>query len=132
MPGPVGAVARGVGAALAIALPAALLAQIVDSAGGDGDPPVLVLALAPVVLASAWLGGWVVGRTGIPRAVALGAVAGVVAIGVVQALGVARRLVADEDVAWGAVPVLVGIGGLLAASGSALAARARVPDDAGR
>lgn len=126
------AVARGVGAALAVSLPAALLAQVVDALAGDGDPPVLVFALAPVVLAGAWIGGWVVGRGRTQPVIALGAAAGLIAIGVVQALGIARRLVADEDVAWGAVPLLVGAGALLAATGSAFGARERVPDEPGR
>lgn len=117
-------VALGAGAALALALPATLLAQVLDALADDGDTPALVFALVPVVLAGMVFGGWVVGRRGTPPVVGLGALAGLVAIALVQTLGVVRRLVADEAVAWGGVPAFLALGAALGVAGAALGRRA--------
>lgn len=117
-------VALGAGAALALALPATLLAQVLDALADDGDTPALVFALVPVVLAGMVFGGWVVGRRGTPPVVGLGALAGLVAIALVQTLGVVRRLVADEVVAWGGVPAFLALGAALGVAGAALGRRA--------
>src|SRR5690606_15302291 len=106
-------VVTGTGLALAIALPAALVAQVADTLADD-DPPVLLAAvLVVLVYAGVAVGGWGVGDRAardeaLRRArVPLGAASGLLAITVVQAIGVARRLVADEDVAWSSVPVVL-------------------------
>jgi membrane associated rhomboid family serine protease len=117
-------VATGTGVALAVAMPAALAAQVIDALDESTGTPTAVLLLAPAVLAGAFVGGVVVGRHRPPHAVALGAVAGLLALGVVLALGVARRLVADEVVAWSAVPAWLVAGAALGALG-ALPARRR-------
>ena len=117
-------IALGSGAALALALPAALLAQVLDALhddGGDAGP--IVYALAGVVLAGMIVGGAVVGRQHPARPAASGALAGAVAIVVVLTLGVARRLAAGDDVAWGTVPPPIGLAAALAAVASALSAR---------
>ena len=113
----------GVGVALAVALPAALAAQVVDALHEGEGTPSGVLLLAPVVLAGALVGGLVVGHRRPARPWLLGGTAGAVAIALVQALGVARRLIADEGVTWSAVPVTVVLGGALGALGALLASR---------
>ena len=116
-------VARGVGLALAVAVPAALVAQIVDAVSDD-TPAVVTYPLALVVLLAMAVGGRDVGRTA-PAADAprLGAVTGLLAIAVVQALGIARRAVAGEDVAWATVPAVIVVAVALAAGAATLAAR---------
>lgn len=118
------AVALGVGTALAIGLPAALVAQILDSWRDDdaGTGP-LTYVLSTVVLAGVALGGLVVGRQRAGRPARLGAAAGVLAITVVLALGISRRAVADEGVAWETVPATALVAAALGAAGSALGAR---------
>lgn len=123
--GPTGrAAALGTGAALAIALPAAFLAQVLDARrdGGTGDGPVLYV-LAAVVLAGMAVGGLVVGRQRPPHPATTAAGAGLGAIAVVLALGVARRLAAGDDVAWGAVPGPIALATTLAAAAGALSSR---------
>jgi TRAP-type C4-dicarboxylate transport system permease small subunit len=117
-------VALGAGVALAIALPAALLAQVLEALRDTGDDPgALTYALAVVVLVAVALGGCAVGRQRSAPSALLGAVAGLAAITVVLALGIARRLVAGDDVAWGTVPATAVLAMSLAATGSALTAR---------
>lgn len=116
-------VALGAGAALAIAFPAALVAQLVDAVADGDDPPVAVFALVPVVLAGTAIGGWVVGRRRPSHPILDGVLAGLAAMALVLGLGIARRAVAGEDVAWATVPTALAIAGVLAALGSALARR---------
>jgi predicted permease len=118
------ALAAGVGAALAIAVPATLLAQVLDATADDGLADVPLLLLSGVVIAGAALGGWVVARRAVPPVVPLGAAAGLLAITVVQGLGVARRLAADEEVAWHVVPGVLLLG-TAAAAVAALVSRGR-------
>jgi hypothetical protein len=111
-------VATGTGVALAVAMPAALAAQVIDALDESTGTPIAVLLLAPAVLAGAFVGGVVVGRRRPPHAVALGAVSGLLALSVVLGLGVARRLVADEVVTWSAVPAWLIAGAALGALGA--------------
>ena len=119
------AVAAGVGAALAIALPAALVAQILDARRDEdaGTSPLLYV-LAALVLVGVGMGGGVAGRQRPTRPAAAGAVVGAVAVAIVLVLGIARRLVAGDDVAWATVPGTLAVAAALGAAASALAARA--------
>lgn len=115
-------VVAGAGLALAVSLPASVVAQVVDAVG-DGDPPALLSSvLVVLVLAGMAVGGWFVGDRvaradgGARRPAALGAASGLLAIAVVEAIGVARRLVADEDVAWSTIPAVVAVATALAAT----------------
>jgi hypothetical protein len=117
-------VALGSGAALAVALPAALLAQVLEAVRDDGGGPSgLSYAMAVVVLAGMAVGGWVVGTRAPQAPVLVGAAAGLGAIAVILALGIARRSISGEDVAWRTVPVTASLAIALAATGSVLAAR---------
>lgn len=120
------ALLRGIGLALAVAVPAALLAQLLDVVT-DSDPGLLTYPLTLVVLAGMALGGREVGRRAADRAIELAALAGLVAMAVVQAVGIARRAVAGEDVAWATVPVvtLLGVGLAAAAAARSRGATAR-------
>jgi predicted permease len=120
--GPRQVVAAGVGLALAVAVPAALLAQVVDAVSDD-DPGLLAYPLALVVLAGMAAGGDLVGRRASQAPARLGAITGLVAIAVVQALGIARRAVAGDDIAWATVPAVTVVAVLLAAGAAARRAR---------
>jgi TRAP-type C4-dicarboxylate transport system permease small subunit len=121
---PLRVIALGAGVALAVALPAALVAQVLEALRDAGDDAgALTYALAIIVLAAMGLGGCAVGRQRSRHPAVLGAAAGLAAIAVVLALGIGRRLVAGDDVAWGTVPATVLLGMALAAVGSALTAR---------
>jgi hypothetical protein len=122
---PARAVATGIGAALAIALPAALVAQILDARHDEdaGTSPLAYL-LAVLVLVGVAVGGAVAGRQRAARPAATGALVGAAAVGIVLVLGIARRVVAGEDVAWVTVPGTVGVASGIGAAASALAARA--------
>lgn len=122
-PGSTRLVALGAGVALAVAVPATLLAQILDAVRPDGPGRPLTYALALVVLAAMALGGTAVGRHR-PAAPALtGAAAGAIAIAVVLTVGIARRLVAGDPVAWATVPGSALVGIVLASAASTLTAR---------
>jgi hypothetical protein len=117
-------VALGSGAALAVALPAALLAQVLEAVrDGGGGLSGLSYAMAVVVLAGMAIGGWVVGTRAPQAPVLVGAAAGLGAIAVILALGIARRSISGEDVAWRTVPVTASLAIALAATGSVLGAR---------
>ena len=118
----VAVVGRGIGVALAVAVPAALAAQVLDAATDD-DPGLLAYALALLVLAGAVLGGRAVARQAPDRPVLLGAAAGFVAIALVQVLGALRRSVAGHDVAWATVPLVTLVAVGLAAGAAALTGR---------
>ena len=127
MSSPGRALLAGVGAALAVALPVTLVAQILTAVSDDDLPPVAVVVLALVVVASAGVGGSVVHRrrAGWP----VGAGAGSLALAAIAVLGVVRRLAAGEE--HGAATVLgAAVLGALAggagwALGRARAARTR-------
>ena len=114
MSSPGRALLAGVGAALAVALPVTLVAQILTAVSDDDLPPVAVVVLALVVVASAGVGGSVVGS---------------LALAAIAVLGVVRRLAAGEE--HGAATVLgAAVLGALAggagwALGRARAARTR-------
>ena len=116
-------VALGAGVALAVALPAALVAQLADALSDDTDLPAIAYPLVVVVLVGMGIGGWAVGRRTRAGAVPNAAAAGLVAIALVQALGIVRRVAADEPVAWGTVPVVVLVAVGLACGGAVLAGR---------
>jgi predicted permease len=118
------AFAVGAGGALAVSLPATLLAQIVDALRDDDLPAAVTVPLAVVVMAGAVLGGWLVGRRR-PRGQALVAAgAGALALGLVTVLGVARREAVGSDTDAWAVPAFMVWGALLASLGSAAGGRA--------
>ncbi len=118
-----GSVGAGAGWAVAVALPAVLVAQIADAAGsGDGTSP-LVYPCALVALAGMALGGWMAGRDRHAGATTTGALAGLAAIAALQLLGLARELAGGHPVAWATIPVVLAVGAGLGAGGATLADR---------
>lgn len=105
--------ARAVGAgallAIAVALPAAIAAQVV--AGDSAGPPAVVLSV--VALAGLSFGGFRAARRAPAGPLANGAVAALAAFGAIQGLGIVRRLATGD-----ALPDPAGLAfaGLLACS----------------
>jgi hypothetical protein len=112
----------GVGAALAVSLPAALVAQILDALRDDDLPNTVTVPLSVVVLAGAVVGGAVVGRRGSNRHGLVAALVGLVTLGVIVGLGTLRRSVAGEDVTPFAVPAAMALGAVLGWLGGTLGA----------
>lgn len=118
-----GPLLAGIGVALAVALPPALVAQVID-ASGDGDlSGAITYPVVTLVLAGMCLGGLTAAARASDRKVLVAAAAALVATALVQGLGIVRRSVAGEDVAWGTVPVVAMLSVGAAAGSAALVTR---------
>jgi putative membrane protein (TIGR04086 family) len=93
------ALAVGVWVAVAVALPAVLIAQIADAVTSGEDPPVIVYPLFVVTLAGLGLGGFVAASKRPDAPLRHGILAALVAFAVMQGIGVVRNLVAGNDIA---------------------------------
>jgi peptidoglycan/LPS O-acetylase OafA/YrhL len=112
----------GLGAALAVSLPPALLAQVLDAVLDDDLPLLVTTPLAVAVLGGAVAGGWAVARRSRgPRL--LGALVGAVVLGLVVGLGVLRERASGEEARAAVVPVAMVAGAALGLLGSSLGAR---------
>jgi putative membrane protein (TIGR04086 family) len=92
------AAGAGALAALAIAAPAAILAQAVDALSDSGWSAVFV----PVVLLGFAVGGYAAAQRSSGTPLVNGALAAAAAFVVVQLVGIVRRVIADEPLRWGA------------------------------
>ncbi len=117
---------------LAVSLPAALVAQVLDALIEDKLPLAVTVPLAMMALAGSAVGGWLVGRRGQPAGtsrLSAGALVGALVISLITGLGLLRQAVADEPVEVAVLPALTVVGALLglggAAVGTRLAARTR-------
>lgn len=98
------AVAVGAGVALAICVPAAILAQVLDRAGTVDDDSSWLLVLFVVILLGMGVGGYVAAVRRLDAPLTNGAVAALAAYLLVQAIGAVRLLAAGDDVTWAAIP----------------------------
>jgi hypothetical protein len=117
--------AIGTGVALAIALPATVVAQVLDAVRDDGLPAPVTVGLTLLVLAGPVVGSFVAGRQRVSRWGLRGIAIGAASLLLISAFGALRRAVADEDVAAFAVPALTVAGGLLGFIGDRAAAAGR-------
>lgn len=106
------AVAAGAGVALAICVPAALLAQVLDEAGTVDDDSSWLLVLFGVILLGMGIGGFVAANRRLDAPLTNSALAALAAYLLVQTIGAIRLLASGEDVTWVAIPFFA----LLAAS----------------
>lgn len=98
------ALAVGLGVALSVAVPAAVLAQTLDTTGAvDPDTPWL-LALFAVVLLGMGAGGHAAAARQPDAPLANGAVAALGAYVLVQTIGALRLVVTGASVTWTAIP----------------------------
>lgn len=98
------AVAVGAGVALAICVPAAILAQVLDEAGSVDDDSSWLLVLFGVILVGMGIGGFVAAERRLDAPLTNGAVAALAAYLLVQTIGAIRLLASGDDVTWVAIP----------------------------
>ena len=98
------AVAIGAGIALAICVPAAILAQVLDEAGSVDDDSSWLLVLFAVILVGMGVGGHAAAVRRLDAPLTNGAVAALAAYLLVQGIGAVRLLASGDDVTWAAIP----------------------------
>ncbi len=118
------AVGVGTAVALAVSVPAALVAQALDAAGRVDDDSSWLFVAAAVVLGGLVGGGYVAGARRPDAPIANGAAAGLAAYLVVQTVAAVRLLARGDDVTWIAVPVLALLAVAAGMAGGLLADRA--------
>jgi putative membrane protein (TIGR04086 family) len=106
------AVVAGTSIALAIAVPAALISQLLDTKGTVHDHSGVLAVAFIVVLVGFVAGGFVAGSKRTDAPLANGAMAALLAFAIVQGVGVIRRSITGDDISWLAIP----FNGLIAAS----------------
>ena len=122
------AVAVGAGVALAICVPAAILAQILDDAGSVDDDSAWLLVLFGVILVGMGLGGYAAAVRRLDAPLTNGAVAALAAYLLVQTIGAIRLLLSGDDVTWVAIPFFALLSSAAGMAGGLLADhRARNP-----
>ncbi|WP_436795579.1 hypothetical protein [Actinospongicola halichondriae] len=122
------AVFAGALVTLAVAVPTALLAQVLDDSGSvDDDSPWLVVAFLVILLAMA-AGGYVAAVRRPDAPLVNSAVAAVGAYLTVQVIGAIRLLATDGDVTWAAIPFFALLAAAAGMTGGLVADhRARAP-----
>lgn len=98
------AVVTGAAVALAIAVPAGLLAQALDDTGSVDDNSAWLLVLFGVILLGMGIGGYVAAVRRLDAPLTNSAVAALAAYLLVQGIGAVRLLAAGDDVTWTSVP----------------------------
>lgn len=121
------AIGSGAATTLAIAVPATLLAQVLDRENRAGSGT--VVGVFVVILVAFGVGGFVAARRAPSKATSASAGAAVIAFAVVQGIALIRLLAQDEPIAWAAIPVFALIVTAVAlAGGLAASRRANAPD----
>lgn len=122
------AIAVGAGTALAICVPAALLAQVLDQSGTVDDDSSWLIVLFVVILAGMATGGFVAANRRLDAPLTNSAVAALAAYLLVQTIGAVRLLAAGDDVTWAAIPFFALLSASAGMAGGLLAdRRARTP-----
>jgi uncharacterized membrane protein YhaH (DUF805 family) len=98
------AVAIGAAVALAVCVPAAILAQVLDDAGSVDDDSSWLLVLFGVILLGMAIGGHAAAVRRLDAPLTNGAVAALAAYLLVQGLGAIRLLASGDEVTWIAIP----------------------------
>ena len=121
-------VAVGAGAAIAISVPTAILAQALDGAGTVDDDSKWLIALFAVVVAGLGVGGYVAATRRPDAPLTNGAAAALAAYVLVQTVGAIRLLASGDDVTWAAIPFFALVAAAAGMSGGLVAERrARTP-----
>lgn len=122
------AVVTGAAVALAIGVPAAILAQVLDEAGSVDDNSSWLLVLFGVILVGLGTGGYVAANRRLDAPLTNSAVAALAAYLLVQIIGAVRLLLAGDDVTWVAIPFFALLSASAGMAGGLLADhRARHP-----
>lgn len=99
------AVAVGALVTLAVAVPAALLAQTLDATGRVDDDSAWLLVLFLVIVGAMVAGGYAAAIRRPDAPLTNGALAALTAYALVQTIGIIRLLAAGDPVTWAALPV---------------------------
>lgn len=94
----------GAAVALAIAIPAAVTAQVLDNSDSVDDNSTWLMVLFAVVVAAMVTGGFVAATRRADAPLTNGAVAALAAYIVVQTVGAVRLVVVGDPVTWTAIP----------------------------
>lgn len=122
------AVALGALVALAVAVPAAILAQTLDEVGSVDDDSAWLVVLFVVILAAMVAGGWFAATRRPDAPLTNGALAALSAYVLVQTIGAVRLLLAGDRVTWAAIPFFALLSAASGMTGGLLADhRARHP-----
>lgn len=122
------AVAAGAAVALAVCVPAAILAQVLDDAGSVDDDSSWLLVLFGVILFGMGIGGFVAANRRLDAPLTNGAVAALAAYLLVQTIGAVRLLASGDDVTWVAIPFFALLSAAAGVTGGLVAdRRARNP-----
>lgn len=122
------AVAVGAGVALAICVPAAILAQVLDEAGTVDDNSSWLIVLFGVILLGMGIGGFLAANRRLDAPLTNSAVAALAAYLLVQTIGAIRLLASGEDVTWIAIPFFALLSASAGMAGGLVADhRARTP-----
>jgi hypothetical protein len=97
---------RGTITALVVVLPAGVLNQVLVNSGDLEAASPFTFVLWILILLGGASGGWAVVRLSPAAPLAWAAGAAALAYGIVQAIGVVRRLLADEPIGWLGYPLL--------------------------
>ncbi len=103
---PTQALWRGIVTALVIVVPAGVLNQLLIDSGDLSATSPLTFVFWLLILLGGAAGGWAVIRLSPDASLLLAAGAAAAAYLIIQAVGVARRLVAGDDISWIAYPFL--------------------------
>jgi len=122
------AIAVGAALALAICVPAALLAQVLDETGSVDDDSSWLLVLFGVILVGMGAGGHAAAVRRLDAPLTNGALAALAAYLLVQTIGAVRLLAAGDDVTWVAIPFFALLSASAGMAGGLVADhRARTP-----
>jgi hypothetical protein len=122
------AVAVGAGIALAICVPAAILAQVLDSTRSVDDDSAWLLVLFGVILLGMGAGGYAAAVRRLDAPLTNGALAALAAYLLVQTIGAVRLLLVGDEVTWVAIPFFALLSASAGMAGGLLADhRARHP-----
>ncbi|MGI9577388.1 MAG: hypothetical protein ACR2OH_04270 [Microthrixaceae bacterium] len=120
---PIQAVWRGTVTALVVALPCALLNEILQAGEDGNDATVAALIFNALILFGAAAGGWATLRLSPEARLSHAAASGALAYLIVQGIGVLSRAFRGEEISWIAYPLLLMLMATVAMFGGMFARR---------
>lgn len=122
------AIVVGALVALAVAVPAAILAQVLDEADAVDDDSTWLMVLFVVIIAGMVVGGYVAAARRPDAPLSNSALSALCAYLLVQTIGAIRLLASGDDVTWVAIPFFALLSSASGMAGGLLADhRARTP-----